>query len=124
MINATAAVMDFFPGEEFLTESLQNQLCLTLDGKVVKKGRLLHFRKQHFVIVLTFLTAKGNTENTEVPLPFFIERHVENDKPLIYFDYRLKRILTDGVSNNNFVKLSSSLQPSNYFNKILEITSV
>ncbi len=125
MLYTTSAALDFFPGEEFLTQSLQNQLCLMIDDRQVKRGRLLHFKKHHFCIVLTLLTPKDNTENTEIPLPFIVEEHHEDQKVMAYFDYRVKNIIPNCSNNENLDKILCNYSIKNqYFNKILEIITL
>ena len=124
MIQAATAVLDAFPGEEFLTNALQNQLNFLINGKIIKRGRLLHFRKHHFCIIITILSTKNNTENIEIPLPFQAEIHDEDGKDLAYFDYRMSTIIKGGKSHPSFKKIMEGMATKNtYFNKILEIVT-
>jgi len=116
--------IDSYPGEAFFTKSLQDNLVFTLGKKIVKQGRLILFRQAHFYIQLTLLSNKNVKEVLEIPIPFYTENYpLEN---LIYFDYRFRAL----AGNNN--ELSQRLQkvaikninPSQYYNKILEIKTV
>ena len=124
-IHASSATLDYFPGEEFLIRALQNQLCFLINNKPIKRGRLLHFKKHHFCMVLTLLTPKNNSENTEIPLPFKVEEHLENGKDIVYFDYRIKTLIKDAEDNPLLDKVLREYQEKNqYYNNILEIITL
>lgn len=100
-------------GEDFLISCLQQQLIFRIANKIIKKGRLLLFRRNHFFIQITLLNEKNEKESFEIPFPLKVE--VYEDEKLMYFDYRIDslNILTPLLVSK---KVSSS-----YFNKILEI---
>ena len=108
--------MDQVPGEQFLVASLQKQVMFSLNGKMVKKGRLILFRRMHFFVQIALLTDKNQRENFEIPIPFKVENYQEEG--LLYFDYRLDSLETDELPN------IPDKVPSVYFNKILEIQTV
>ena len=83
---AGTAVLDNLPGEKELESLLQQTLKIRVGEKNIRNGRLVHFKRIHFVYHLTFLNSKGNRETLELPLPFSIETHKE--EKLLYFDYR------------------------------------
>lgn len=103
-------------GETFLTKCLQQQLVFRINEKVIKKGRLILFRRNHFFIQITILNDKLIRESFEVPFPLSVETYEKEG--LIYFDYRINslRLSAPLISKK---KVSSS-----YFNKILEIQTV
>ena len=76
---------DHVPGEHFLVKWLQEQVVFDLNGKIVKQGRLLLFRRVHYYIQIALLNPKNVRENFEIPIPFRVEYH-DQDK-LLYFDY-------------------------------------
>ena len=103
-------------GEAFLTECLQKQITFRVNEKVVKKGRLILCRRNHFFIQVTLLSDKHTKENFEIPFPLKVESY--DKEGLMYFDYRVNSLnLTIPLSSKK--KVSSS-----YFNKILEIQTL
>ena len=108
--------IDQVPGERFLVSCLQKQILFSINNKIIKKGRLLLFRRVHYFIQIVLSTEKNNRESFEVPIPFKVENYI--DEGLLYFDYRV-----------NSLNLSSALflpkkVHSSYFNKILELSAI
>lgn len=121
MINVSNIFLDQIPGEDFFTKNLQNQISFNLGPKVIRKGRLIIFKKNHFFIQISLLSLKNSIETFEIPMPFRLEHYP--DENLIYFDYRLNSLTSDedvlDLISLQFTKNS----PSQYLNKILEIHS-
>jgi hypothetical protein len=101
------------PGEDFLFSCLQKELSFYVGNKIVKKGRLILFKRTHFFIQITLCNSKKEKENFEIPFPFSIEEH--NDDNVIYFDYRVESL------NAKTLPIFQNKVSSSYFNKILEI---
>tara|TARA_R110000868_G_scaffold294551_1_gene555069 strand:- start:1964 stop:2323 length:360 start_codon:yes stop_codon:yes gene_type:complete len=108
--------LDHIPGEQYLIPWLQSQSTFTVGGKIIKKGRLLLFRRVHYYIQIAILTDKNTRENFEIPIPFKVESH--GDEGLLYFDYRIS-----SLNIENIPPIPSKIS-SSYFNKILEISVV
>lgn len=107
-------ISETVPGEAFLMSCLQKNISFSISNKVIKKGRLLLFRKVHYYIQIALQTEKNQKENFEIPIPFNVESY--EDEGLMYMDYRINSLnVTSLPTVPN--KVSSS-----YFNKILEIT--
>lgn len=106
--------MEQIPGEPFLMNCLQENITFTIGDKIIKKGRLLLFKRAHYFIHFSLLTEKNTRENLEIPIPFNIEDH--SDEGLIYFDYRLSSLRVKSLPPIP-EKLSSI-----YLDKILEIS--
>ena len=102
------------PGEAFLMNCLQKHISFSISNKVIKKGRLLLFRKLHYYIQITLQTEKNQKENFEIPIPFDVESY--QDEGLMYMDYR-----TNSLNVTNLPTVPTKVS-SSYFNKILEIT--
>jgi len=100
--------------EEFLTQTLQQHMTFHVNGKLIKRGRLLLFKRQHYYIQLALANDKNLRENFDIPIPFEVELYPEDN--LAYFDYRLDSLKTDSLPILP-KKISSS-----FFNKILEVT--
>lgn len=109
MINLVETLLD----NSILTSFLQKTLTFTLQDKVIKKGRLLLFKKSHYFIQFALQTNKKDQENLEIPFPFALEYYP--DEELLYFDYRLNSLL-----NEDFSYVPQKIN-SIYFNKILEL---
>lgn len=116
MVITSTIHLDQVPGEQFLLASLQKHVNFSINGKVIKKGRLLLFRRIHYYVQIALLTDKAQRENFEIPIPFKVENY--QDEGLIYFDYRLKSLETDELP------IIPDKVPSAYFNRILEIQTV
>lgn len=120
-MSVTNTVLDFMPGEEYFTKSLQSPIVFTLGKKIIKQGRLIIFKRTHFYIQITLLTSKNNKESFEIPIPFNTDYYP--NEGLMYFDYRNRSLIgnneeINSVLNNYKVK---NVNPSQYYNKILEI---
>jgi len=109
----TSSHLDLIPGEEFLISCLQKNIGLSINNRILKRGKLLLFRRYHYYIQLAIATEKGTRENLDVPIPFRTEDYL--DEGIIYFDYRLKSLNTDSLP-----KIPEKVS-SIYFNNILEI---
>lgn len=113
MVAPTLMTLDQVPGEQFLVECLQKNMVFLVNNRVVKKGKLLLFRRAHYFIQFAIQTEKGVRENFDVPIPFNVEDY--SDEGLMYFDYRL-----DSLEVEALPKIPEKVT-SIYFNKILEI---
>jgi hypothetical protein len=123
-MSTTDTYIDNYPGEAFFTKSLQNYLVFTLGKKTVKQGRLILFKQAHFYIQLTLLSNKNVKEILEIPIPFYTENYpLEN---VMYFDYRFRALAgNDGDLSQRLQKIViKNINPSQYYNKILEIKTV
>ena len=121
-MSITSQHIDSIPGEELLTKLLQQSLILTVGKKTIKQGKLIIFKQTHFCIQLTLQNTRNNCENIEIPIPFNTEYH-PTDK-LMYFDYRIKNLANPNSDLHNHLLNYSikNIAPSQYFDKILEIT--
>lgn len=114
LIAPNIITMDEIPGEPFLISCLQKQVLFSIGDKVIKRGRLLLFRRVHYFIQISLLSDKNVRENFEVPIPFRTENYTEEG--LLYFDYRLS-----SLNVKNLPKMPEKIS-STYFNKILELS--
>ncbi len=109
------------PGEEYLTQMLQSPIKFTLGQKTIKQGRLLIFKRTHYYIQVTLINSKNVKESFEIPIPFRTEHYPSEG--LIYFDYRLTSLVgldEDLLNQIQSIKIKN-INPSQYYNKILEI---
>jgi hypothetical protein len=104
---------DQVPGEPFLISCLQKNLSFSIGNKVIKRGKLLLFRRVHYYVQISLMTDKTDRENFEIPIPFRIENY--NKDGLLYFDYRVSSLRV-----NNLPPIPDKV-PSTYYNKILEL---
>ena len=99
---------------------LQKHVNLELNGKVYKQGKLVLFYQKNFYLTFIMDTAKKKTERIEIPIPFEVELHQEDD--LVYFDYRIKTLAKHYPDCEDYMKLYSSKRSSSKFwNTILTI---
>lgn len=69
---------------------LQKNISINIKDKVLKKGKLILFYQRNFYITFIIDTEKKAKEKFELPIPYGIENHKEDD--LIFFDYRIKTL--------------------------------
>lgn len=121
MISVASTFLEELPGEDFFTKYLQTPVRFTLGHKVIKQGKLILFKRAHYYFQITVQTLKYTKESFEIPIPFRIEEH--SNEGLMYFDYRLNSLV--GVNDMHFDKIKKlkikNINPSQYYNKILEI---
>lgn len=113
MFVAETIFINQIPGEEQLRTWLQQNICLSINNKTIKRGRLLLYKRFHYFIQMCILTEKGHKENIDVPIPFDIDFH--EDEGLMYFDYRINSLKLENTPR------IGEKNPSIYLNKILEI---
>jgi hypothetical protein len=105
---------DQVPGESFLVSCLQKNVVFSIGDKIIKKGRLLLFRRVHYYVQISLMTDKADRENFEIPIPFKVENYKKDG--LLYFDYRI-----NSLHVKNLPPIPDKV-PSTYFNKILELS--
>jgi hypothetical protein len=121
MISVASTFLEEIPGESFLTQFLQTPIKFTLGQKIIKQGKLLIFKRTHYYLHITLLTSKNTRESFEIPIPFKVEEYAHEG--LAYFDYRLQGLcgLNEEI-NKRFSKVKiKNINPSQYYNRILEI---
>jgi hypothetical protein len=121
MISVASTFLEEIPGETFLQRHLQNPIKFILGQKIIKQGRLVLFKRAHYYLHITLLTSKSNKESFEIPIPFKVEEYVHEG--LAYFDYRLQGLcgLNEDINNRLAKAKIKNINPSQYYNKILEI---
>ena len=119
-ISTQHATLDFPLGETCLYNLLQKPLQFTIGTKTVKQGRLLLYKQTHFLLHLTLSNLVNKQhENFEIPIPFAVEEH--NEDGIWYFDYRARNLTTNHAVSSLLIP---RLDPSNFFNSILEISLI
>jgi len=120
-MSVTNTILDFMPGEEYFTKSLQYPITFTLGKKVLKQGRLIIFKRTHYYIQITLLNSKNVKESFEIPIPFKTDSYP--NEGLMYFDYRLRSLVGSNYQAEQLVNdfKVKNVNPSQYYNKILEI---
>jgi hypothetical protein len=68
---------------------LQKEITLEVNKKIYKKGKLILFYQKNFYLVFIMKTAKKEKEKIEIPIPYGVEIHEEDN--LVFFDYRIKK---------------------------------
>lgn len=120
MISVPNTILDEKIEENFFSRHLQTSLSFYLGKRVVREGRLIIFKRNHYFFQMTILNEKNEKEYFDIPLPFKAEYHPEEN--LLYFDYRIKTLASgDEILENDLLQQKTKLAPSQYFNRILEI---
>jgi hypothetical protein len=76
--------------EKNCNKLLQKTISFEIKNKIIKKGKVILFYQRNFFIVFVLETDKKNKEKLEIPIPYNIEYHDDDD--LMYFDYRIKTL--------------------------------
>ena len=113
MIIVDSINLEQIPGERFLVSFLQKNLKFSINNKLIKKGKLILFKRFHYFIQISLISEKGTRENFDLPVPFKVENY--NEEGLLYFDYRLNSLEVE-----NLPRIPQKVC-SIYFDKILEI---
>jgi hypothetical protein len=100
------------PEKDHLIGYLQQSILIKMNEKVLKRGKLLLFKRNHYFIQLALQTEKHARENIEIPFPFDIDSSTKN---VLKFDYRISALKIPGFKG--FVKKAGSA----YFNNVVEI---
>lgn len=118
---SSSNILTCVPNEELFISALQRNLSITLGNKIIKKGKLMLYKKQHYNIQLTLVNSKLNRENFEIPIPFSVEFH--SDENLIFLDYRINTLTGNDTQMETFLRNHrvKGIEPSQYFDKILTI---
>jgi len=125
MINVSNIFVDEMSWEDFFTKNLQSSISFTLGPKTVRKGRLIIFKRSHYFIQISLVSSKKSQEVFEIPIPFKTEYYPEEN--LIYFDYRTNCLIENNLDDDVvpvFKRQIAKNNPSQYFNKILEIQTL
>jgi hypothetical protein len=99
--------------EPILISCLQKRLSIHLNNKVIKKGKLILYKKIHYFIQFSLMSDKNIKENFDIPIPFNVENYSEEG--ILYFDYRLGSLPT------RFLPKIPEKITSVFFDKIIEI---
>ena len=101
---------------------LQKQLTLELSKKTYKQGKMILFYQKNFYLTFIMDTEKKPKEKIEIPIPFDIEIHEEDD--LVYFDYRIKTLSkhAPGIENHLMV-YPSKVAGNKFWDTILTINA-
>jgi hypothetical protein len=101
---------------------LQKNLTLELNKKVHKEGKLILFYQKNFYLTFVMDTAKKAKEKIEIPIPFEIEAH--EDDNLVYFDYRVKTLAKHAPEIiNHLVVYPSKVAGNKFWDTILTINA-
>ncbi len=106
--------------EENCKKMLQKTISFEIKNKILKKGKLILFYQRNFFIVFVIETDKKLKEKIEIPIPFDIEYHEDDD--LMYFDYRIKTLKKHLFNVEPYFTLfNPKVAKSKFFNIILTI---
>ena len=107
--------------EDHLNEALQKDVRFTLNGKILREGRLMLYNIKDFYITFTIMTKKDIVKTYEIPIPFKISKS-EKDINLSYMQDHL-------VKGNKKIKMLISDiygkigKKSKFHNNVLVIES-
>jgi hypothetical protein len=101
---------------------LQKNLTLELNKKIHKQGKLILFYQKNFYLTFVMDTAKKAREKIEIPIPFEIETHEDED--LVYFDYRIKTLAKHAPEIiNHLVVYPAKVAGNKFWDTILTISA-
>lgn len=76
--------------EEACKFLLQKTVFFEIKNKTIKQGKINLFSQRNFHLIFHLSSNKKNKEKIEVPIPYNVEIHEEDN--LVYFDYRIKTL--------------------------------
>ena len=74
--------------EDFFKYFLQRNVVFSLEGKIIKEGNLLLYKKNDYYIILYLKNSNQEQKKFEIPYPFSIEK----DKGYYVLNYNLSCI--------------------------------
>lgn len=106
--------------EEACKFLLQKTLTLDIKNKNIKQGKLLLFIQKNFYISFIMDTEKKKKEKFEIPIPFGVEVHEEDN--LVYFDYRIKTLAKLAPEiETNLILYPSKVAGNKFWDSVLTI---
>jgi hypothetical protein len=107
--------------EEACKFLLQKTLSLELKNKILKEGKLLLFHQKNFYLSFIMDTEKKKKEKVEIPIPFAVEIHKEDN--LVYFDYRIKTLAKLAPEiETNLILYPSKVAGNKFWDTIITIS--
>lgn len=100
---------------------LQKNINFEIKNKSLKRGKLVLYFQRNFHLVFVLDTIKKR-EKLEIPIPFAIEYHSEDD--LMFFDYRMSTLSKIFSEAEPFLTLfTSKVVKNKFFDTILTINA-
>ena len=100
---------------------LQKNINFELKNKKFKQGKLILYYQKNFYITFILNTAKKNKEKIELPIPYDVEIH--EDENLIYLDYRIKTLAKYAPEiEKNMIQYKNKLKKNKFWDTILLIS--
>jgi hypothetical protein len=101
---------------------LQKNISLEIKNKPYKQGKVVLFYQKNFYITLVMDTVKKNKEKIELPIPYDVEIH--EDENLIYFDYRIKTLAKHAPEiETNLLVYPKKISGNKFWDSILLINA-
>lgn len=106
--------------ENYCKSLLQREVLFEIKNKIIKKGKIILFFQRNFHIVFMIENEKSKKDKLEIPIPFGIESHKEDD--LLYFDYRIVTLKKQLFEVEPYFTLyTPTVAKSKFFDNILTI---
>lgn len=107
-------IYDVTEFEESFNDLLQQDIAIMLNGKVLRRGRLVLFAIKNFYLVFSILQNKDSAKLTqyELPIPFYYTKI--NNK------YNLSYKVTDFYCKDSDIELSSKLLTKTKYHKLYD----
>lgn len=103
--------------ERQLQHLLQRKLKFTVNGKVLRRGRLIIYRIKDFYITFTLINSRGEKKHYELPYPFAI-RNSANKTEL---DYTLECLSAGNKTLFYKLKVLTKKKKNKLYDSILNI---
>ena len=101
---------------------LQKNITLEIKNKPYKQGKVVLFYQKNFYITLVMDTVKKVKEKIELPIPYDVEIHEEEN--LIYFDYRIKTLAKHAPEiETNLLVYPKKISGNKFWDSILLINA-
>jgi len=107
--------------EKIFNSLLQKNLNFELKNKKFKQGKLILYYQKNFYITFILNTTKRDKEKLEIPIPYDIELHEEEN--LIYLDYRIKTLAKYAPEMEKcMIQYKNKLKKNKFWDTILLIS--
>jgi len=87
--------------EKILKDFFLTDVNFVIDGKVIKKGKIMNAYVKDFFIIFKLQVQKGGVKTFEVPYPY----NLKSSKSKLIFDYKLNTLVLNNTLN--FVKIKN-----------------
>tara|TARA_R110000765_G_scaffold355577_1_gene445761 strand:+ start:621 stop:968 length:348 start_codon:yes stop_codon:yes gene_type:complete len=106
--------------EEKFQKFFLNDIAFVVNGKVIKKGKLLNANIKEFFIIFKLEVQKGGITTFEVPYPF----ELIDTKDSIKFDYKLEKFVFNDIVKLAKVRRLKPKKNSKFYDVVMSLNKL